>query len=127
MNRRGFLKFLGAATVGTTVAYSFPSIIVPKNIITLDEVATDVILNDGTSLNYINEIIKKEIYPRVLRDNFFTDSPFLARMRSTSEHNLDFSKGHISFKNKLEDAQIITPEEEEYLRTLPDNWDFGRY
>lgn len=32
MNRRNFLKFLGVATIGSTVAYSFPSIIVPKNI-----------------------------------------------------------------------------------------------
>lgn len=32
MNRRRFLELLGAATVGSTVAYSFPSIIVPRNI-----------------------------------------------------------------------------------------------
>lgn len=32
MNRRRFLSLLGQATVGATVAYSFPSIIVPKNI-----------------------------------------------------------------------------------------------
>ena len=32
MNRRGFLSLLGKATVGGVVAYSFPSIIVPKNI-----------------------------------------------------------------------------------------------
>jgi hypothetical protein len=33
MNRRGFLTSLLRATVGTTVAYSFPSVIVPKNIV----------------------------------------------------------------------------------------------
>lgn len=32
MNRRNFLKFLGTATIGTGIVYSFPSIIVPKNI-----------------------------------------------------------------------------------------------
>lgn len=32
MNRRRFLELLGMATVGATVAYSFPDIIVPKNI-----------------------------------------------------------------------------------------------
>lgn len=32
MNRRRFLSLLSQATVGATVAYSFPSIIVPKNI-----------------------------------------------------------------------------------------------
>lgn len=33
MNRRGFISALLKATAGATVAYSFPSIIVPKNII----------------------------------------------------------------------------------------------
>lgn len=32
MNRRGFLTSLLRATAGATVAYSFPSVIVPKNI-----------------------------------------------------------------------------------------------
>lgn len=32
MNRRRFLQLLGMATAGATVAYSFPDIIVPKNI-----------------------------------------------------------------------------------------------
>lgn len=32
MNRRRFLSLLGQAAAGATVAYSFPSIIVPKNI-----------------------------------------------------------------------------------------------
>ena len=32
MNRRFFLSLLGQAAVGATVAYSFPSIVVPKNI-----------------------------------------------------------------------------------------------
>lgn len=32
MNRRRFLELLGMATVGGAVAYSFPKIIVPKNI-----------------------------------------------------------------------------------------------
>lgn len=32
MNRRGFLGLLGKAAAGAAVVYSFPSIIVPKNI-----------------------------------------------------------------------------------------------
>lgn len=35
MNRRRFLELLGMATAGTAVAYSFPSVIVPKNITTV--------------------------------------------------------------------------------------------
>jgi hypothetical protein len=38
MNRRSFLKFLSSATIGATVAYSFPEIIVPKNIKLIKEV-----------------------------------------------------------------------------------------
>lgn len=33
MNRRRFLELLGTAAVGSAVAYSFPSIIVPRNIV----------------------------------------------------------------------------------------------
>lgn len=33
-DRRTFLRYLGFAGVGATVAYSFPSIIVPQNIVT---------------------------------------------------------------------------------------------
>lgn len=87
MNRRNFLKFLGVASVGATVAYSFPSIIVPKNIITLDEVSSDLLLKDGTSLSYINSIIQKEIWPKVINDHFFTDTPFLVRMRNNLVSN----------------------------------------
>lgn len=32
MNRRRFISLLGQSVAGATVAYSFPSIIVPKNI-----------------------------------------------------------------------------------------------
>lgn len=32
MNRRRFIELLTSATIGSTVAYSFPSIVVPKNI-----------------------------------------------------------------------------------------------
>jgi len=74
MNRRNFLQFLGAATIGSTVAYSFPSIIVPKNIITLKEVATDY-------LSEINLITKREIYPKLIEDFWFDESPFFSYLR----------------------------------------------
>ena len=38
VSRRRFLELLGMATAGATVAYSFPSIIVPKNIIPVESV-----------------------------------------------------------------------------------------
>lgn len=66
MNRRNFLKFLGAASAGATVAYSFPSIIVPKNIEVIDQ---------------INLITKTEIYPKLIEDFWFQESPFMSHMR----------------------------------------------
>lgn len=55
MNRRNFLKFLATATVGTGVVYSFPSIIVPKNI--------------------------SEVYPKAIDDFFFQETSFDAYLR----------------------------------------------
>lgn len=68
MNRRNFLGFLGKAAVGGAVAYSFPKIIVPKNIELIDQ---------------INLITKKEIYPSLIEDIFFNESPWFARLRDT--------------------------------------------
>ena len=64
MHRRSFIKFLGVATIGSTIAYSFPSIIVPKNI---------------EDINAINDLSDKmEIWPEIVNDMFFTDRPELA-------------------------------------------------
>lgn len=38
MNRRDFLNWLGKAAVGGAVAYSFPKVIVPKNIVIVENV-----------------------------------------------------------------------------------------
>jgi hypothetical protein len=46
MNRRDFLKFLKMVTVGAIVAYSFPSIIISKNIELIKEI------NENKSLTW---------------------------------------------------------------------------
>lgn len=81
MNRRGFLSFLGKASAGAYIAYSFPEIIVPKNIdifspelIPAEAISTDLI-------SQLNAVTLKEIYPQFIADNFFTESPFLAYIR----------------------------------------------
>lgn len=74
MNRRGFLQLLGMAAAGSTVAYSFPTIIVPNNI----EVVEDLSL-----IEQLNTITKKEIYPALIDDLYFTQSPFISYLRDT--------------------------------------------
>lgn len=81
MNRRNFLKFLGAASVGATVAYSFPSVIVPNNIILVEP----IIPVSKFNLAELNEIVRREIYPRVIRDHFFKDTPFFTYLREKHE------------------------------------------
>jgi hypothetical protein len=66
MNRRRFMELLGMATVGGAVAYSFPNIIVPKNII----------ISKSSAITWI-----EENYPKLIEDVFFTDSPFLSYLR----------------------------------------------
>jgi hypothetical protein len=68
MNRRRFLELLGMATVGGAVAYSFPDIIVPKNI---------------EAISQINLISKNEIYPKLIEDFWFQESPFFAMLKNT--------------------------------------------
>lgn len=48
MDRRRFLELLGMASVGATVAYSFPSVIVPKHIIVAP--VTPAIYGDGSGV-----------------------------------------------------------------------------
>lgn len=91
-SRRDFLKFFGVATVGATVAYSFPSIIVPQNI------------------DAINLVIRREIYPELIRDFWFQESAFFAKLNnlyiaaidSCEEPNLVIvSKNSIGLLNSL--------------------------
>lgn len=82
MNRRSFLKFLGTATVGTGIVYSFPSIIVPKNISSsLLELPEWTGLPAETIVSQVNLITQREIYPKLIEDFWFQESPFLAYMR----------------------------------------------
>lgn len=87
MNRRNFLRFLATATVGTGVVYSFPSTIISKNI--------QVVSN----INTINLITKKEIFPKLIYDLFFIESPFLSRLRfegfKPDPDNPDIMRGRV--------------------------------
>lgn len=76
MNRRSFLRTLGLAAAGGVVAYSFPSIIVPRNIINPVEASCDL-------LSQLNAVTIREIYPELIRDVFFRDTPFLAYFKDS--------------------------------------------
>lgn len=72
MDRRGFLGLLGKAVASATVAYSFPSVIVPKNlgeVVVVDDIAT------------INSITRQELWPKLIEDYWFTETPLFARLR----------------------------------------------
>lgn len=84
MNRRNFLKFLGTASVGATVAYSFPNIIVPNNIVVVEP----IIPATQFDLNALNELVRNEIYPRVIRNHFFKDTPFFSYLREKHEEGV---------------------------------------
>lgn len=83
MNRRSFLKFLSIATIGSTITYSFPSIIVPRNIISLEDT--------------------KEVYPELIRDLFFREQPDLAYLRKNYLLERDPFVGEVGFRfsNKM--------------------------
>lgn len=98
MNRRNFLKFLSAASVGATVAYSFPSIIVPKNI----ELVKAVIPATIFDLDEINRITREEVYPRVIEDYFFNDTPFISYLREKRKQGI--------VANSFNEAMHITDE-----------------
>ncbi len=85
MNRREFLEILGLATAGGAVAYSFPEIIVPKNIIpvkaasigsTLFRVVDDPVYGFGFS-----GFTSIEIYPKIINDIFFMEGPDMTYWR----------------------------------------------
>lgn len=78
MNRRRFLELLGLAALGSGIVYSFPSVIVPKNIAfeNIEEFAFS-----GYKMSDVDFKIRAEIYPRIINDMFFTDSPDLAYWR----------------------------------------------
>lgn len=97
MNRRGFLQFLGMATVGAGVAYSFPNIIVPNNI----EVVS--------SLDIIDLVTKREIYPELIKDIFFQENAFFVRMRISDSSQYGF--GFSNFKSDPEGKDAVFDEE----------------
>jgi hypothetical protein len=61
INRRKFFTAIGKAVLGTAIALQIPDNIIPK----LETIT--------------------EVYPRIIEDWFFTDSPFLARIRETMD------------------------------------------
>jgi hypothetical protein len=82
MNRRGFLRALAQATVGAAVVYSFPSIIVPQNLALIE---------------HINLTTSAEIWPKLIDDLFFQETPFLARMRMRISDSPEFGFGFHGF------------------------------
>lgn len=56
MNRRRFLELLGIATAGGAIAYSFPSIIVPKNIVRVRSYSEAVLANNPILYWQVEEI-----------------------------------------------------------------------
>lgn len=72
MNRRRFLGLLGKTTAATAIAYSFPSIIVPKNVETINHHTINDSINQASSyLSELNKITFREIYPKIIDDYFF--------------------------------------------------------
>lgn len=70
MNRRRFLELLGSAALGSGIVYSFPSVIVPKNISMLDW--KDHLINGIT--NITDDSVYGFGFTGFQRD---VDSPFL--------------------------------------------------
>lgn len=69
MNRRRFLELLGMVTVGSAVAYSFPNVIVPKNIIIPEFIPSFTTCNMGTA-GPITYSMLLEAYKRIRENNF---------------------------------------------------------
>lgn len=84
MNRRNFIQFLGLASTGSVVAYSFPNIIVPKNIIVPDIIDYSLITRAyerAVALEGEPLLVQREIYPQFINDFFFTESLMLLSMK----------------------------------------------
>jgi hypothetical protein len=83
MNRRRFLELLSMAAVGGTVAYSFPDVIVPKNIqlVTFDMLEKAYTKARLSSAEPNLLVIHRELYPKLIEDIFFIDDPLTAFTR----------------------------------------------
>lgn len=116
MDRRGFLKLLGQASIGAYVAYSFPSIIVPKNIkyIGIERNLGGI---SFAKLNYIYQKACQEIgEPKVIfmhKDNYTRIielcQPIMRYTRNTKDNSSLVHNG-LSFRN----AAIIPSELSEH-------------
>jgi hypothetical protein len=104
MNRRSFLKFLGTATVGTGIVYSFPSIIVPKNISSsLLELPEWTGLPAETIVSQVNLITQREIFPKLIEDFWFTETPFFAYLRKNAMESFavgEFTKDNFKYNGE---------------------------
>lgn len=108
MDRRSFLKFLGAASAGATVVYSFPSIIVPKNI------------------DLINLVTQREIFPKLIDDFFFQETPLFAYLRDSVVMRIlddpEYGFGYVE-QNGVWVHEVVKKEESnfEILDSIEDN------
>lgn len=55
MNRRRFLELLGSAALGSGIVYSFPSVIVPKNIASDDYIHLSIKITPEYMLRVIDD------------------------------------------------------------------------
>lgn len=80
MDRRGFLKIFGKAAAGAAIVYSFPSIIIPKNISAQNGLLFRI--SDDPEFGFGFSGFVQEIYPKLIEDEFFKESSFLSIMKA---------------------------------------------
>lgn len=80
INRRRFLELLSSAALGSGIVYSFPSVIVPKNIAFEDIEEFAFTSYNGSEINKITA----EIFPKLIEDFWFNESPFFKYLKSNN-------------------------------------------
>jgi hypothetical protein len=93
MNRRKFLEWLGLATAGVVVApvlpevvYSFPSVIVPQNIMPVS-LPTAALGNAGDVNNWIDFYAKQLI---MANDYFNVNPPLWSHLENVNQRGVRF-------------------------------------
>ena len=68
MNRRRFLELLGMAAAGTGIVYSFPSVIVPKNIAEVNSISevSSLAISDWVNFYHQQLMRSKDWYSATL-------------------------------------------------------------
>lgn len=97
MNRRRFLELLGMAAAGTGIVYSFPSVIVPKNI-ALPEFAPEVFpfeaFNQPTGLAFLLDDSSRVLQGVTTATEWNLCSDQLVHLYSIQQHRTRQCKGN---------------------------------